>query len=585
VASHVAAEAAALAARGHRVAVLAPASGRDLVEAGRARLRRAAAGDAEALLPPPGEVAETALARALPAGAGRRMGGPFDLAAALEVALASSAFDVVHVHEPLAPSPTLTALRHARGVTAATFHRPEQLAGVAFLRPLVDRALGRVDLRIATSEAGRRALAEVLPGEYRLIRPGVDLMGIAVPEDDAGPPGVLLVARGRDRVGARFGLSALRELDPATAGPLILLGPRDAPWRTRAAVPKALRGAVEVIPDDGPAARAAAFARARIAVFTTAADVAGPPLAEAMAAGMTVLAPLAPGIEAEGVLQHGRDALLLPAFSRPAWSDAIRELIDDAPRRRALGLAAAEAGRARGWDAVAAELEAAYLAVPARVASAAAAGDGRVLADLRVAPAAGESPAAIVAACAARGISVVAVAAPGGIEPALAVARAAPPELGVIVGQEIHAAEGVVVGLFLERTVPDGLPLRQALERVHAQGGVVLIPHPEALPIPPADDLRRVADLVDCQEAVAGTTGAAGRGDEHGAWLAQRVGMLVTGGSGAANAAGVGAAYTELRPFHGPADFLAALAEARVARRRRGGRTRVARRRRPPPDG
>jgi phosphatidylinositol alpha-mannosyltransferase len=580
----VAAEAAALAARGHRVAVLAPASGRERVEAGRARLRRAAAGDPEALLPPPGRVAETALARALPAGAGRRMGGPFDLATALETALAGSAFDVVHVHEPLAPSPTLTALRHARGVTAVTFHRPEQLAGVAFLRPLVDRALSRVDLRIATSEAGRRALAEVLPGDYRLIRPGVD-PGPAGPADGPGPPGVVVVARGRDRVGARFGLSALRGLDPAHAGPLILLGPRDAPWRTRAAVPKALRGAVEVVPDGGPAARAAVFARGGIAAFTTPADAAGPALAEAMAAGMAVVAPLAPWIEVEGLLQHGREALLLPAFSRPAWSAAIRELVDDAPRRRALGLAAAAAGRARSWDDVARELEAAYRAVPARIAAAPAAGDGRVVADLRVAPEPGEPPAAIVAACAARGIAAVAVAAPGGIEPALAVARAAPPELGVIVGQEIHAAEGVVVGLFLEGPIADGLPLRQTLERVHAQGGVVLVPHPEALPVPPADDLRRVADLIDCHEAVAGTAGAAGRGDEHGAWLAQRVGLLVTGGSGAASAAGVGAAVTELRPFHGPADFLAALADARVARRRRGGRARAVRRRRPPPDG
>ena len=582
----MAAEAAALAARGHRVAVLAPGSGRELVEEGRVRLRRAAAGDAQALLPPPGEVAVTALARALPAGAGRRLGGPFDLAAALETALAGAAFDVVHVHEPLAPSPTLTALRHAPGVTAATFHRPEQLAGVAFLRPLVDRALARVDLRIATSEAGRRALAEVLPGDYRLIRPGIDLGTLAAPPGDPGaPPGVVLVARGRDRVGARFGLSALRGIDPGVSGPLILLGPRDAPWRTRAAVPKALRAAVEVVPDDGPAARAAAFGRGRIAVFATPADVAGPPLVEAMAAGMAVLAPLAPELELEDLLHHGRDAVLLPAFSAAAWSEAIRELIADAPRRAALGAAAAETGRARGWDAVAGELEAAYRSVPARVPAPATAAEGRVVADLRVAPAPGEPAAAIVAACAARGIGVVAVAAPGGIEPALAVARAAPPELGVIVGQEIHAAEGVVVGLFLERPVPDGLPLRQALERVHAQGGVVLVPHPDALPIPPADDLRRVADLVDCHEALAGTTGSVGRGDEHGAWLAQRVGLLVTGASGASGAAGVGAAWTELRPFHGPADFLAALADARVVRRRRGGRARAGRRRRPPPEG
>ncbi len=281
----MAAEAAALAARGHRVAVLAPGSGRELVEArARAGSAAAAAGDAQALLPPPGEVAVTALARALPAGAGRRMGGPFDLAAALETALAGAAFDVVHVHEPLAPSPTLTALRHAPGVTAATFHRPEQLAGVAFLRPLVDRALARVDLRIATSEAGRRALAEVLPGDYRLIRPGIDLGHLAAPPGDpGGAAGRGAGGAGRDRVGARFGLSALRGIDPGSAG--------SSCWPARHALAHARRRA------EGPSARRWRWCRAtgprpgrglRARAdrgLTTAADAARPPLVEAMAAG------------------------------------------------------------------------------------------------------------------------------------------------------------------------------------------------------------------------------------------------------------------------------------------------------------
>ena len=62
-----------------------------------------------------------------------------------------------------------------RGVAAVTFHRAEPLAGVALLRPLVDRALSRADLRIATTGAGAEALAEILPGDYQVIPPGVDL--------------------------------------------------------------------------------------------------------------------------------------------------------------------------------------------------------------------------------------------------------------------------------------------------------------------------------------------------------------------------------------------------------------------------
>ena len=82
---------------------------------------------------------------------------------ALEAALSRPAFDVVDLHEPLAPSPALAALRHARGVAAVTFHRAEPLAGVAFLRPLVDRALSRADLRIATTRAAAEALGRSCP--------------------------------------------------------------------------------------------------------------------------------------------------------------------------------------------------------------------------------------------------------------------------------------------------------------------------------------------------------------------------------------------------------------------------------------
>ncbi len=96
---------------------------------------------------------------------------------------------MVHLHEPLAPSPALAALRHAPGITAATFHRAEPLVGVAFLRPLVDRALARADLRVATTEAGRAALSEILPGDYTVIAPGVDTARFAPPPDPVRAPG------------------------------------------------------------------------------------------------------------------------------------------------------------------------------------------------------------------------------------------------------------------------------------------------------------------------------------------------------------------------------------------------------------
>src|SRR3990172_9300417 len=141
-----------------------------------------------------------AVGRALPAGAGRRLPGPLDMASSLETALSLAPFDAGPVREPLAPSPALAALRHTRGITVATFHGHDQLAGVAFLQPLVDRALGRVDHCTATTDVARRALTEILPREYSLIPGGVDTSVFAPPTVvAAGPPGLVVIARGRDR--------------------------------------------------------------------------------------------------------------------------------------------------------------------------------------------------------------------------------------------------------------------------------------------------------------------------------------------------------------------------------------------------
>ncbi|MET0779515.1 MAG: PHP domain-containing protein [Candidatus Saccharimonadales bacterium] len=48
----------------------------------------------------------------------------------------------------------------------------------------------------------------------------------------------------------------------------------------------------------------------------------------------------------------------------------------------------------------------------------------------------------------------------------------------IIVGEEITAQEGEVIGLFLHEVVPAGLPLAETIERIKSQGGVVYVPHP-----------------------------------------------------------------------------------------------------------
>lgn len=564
---HVQAAAQALAARGHAVTVLAPTLDRGLLAAGRDALRDLAAGHPEAVLATPGTVRVVAVGRALPAGAGRRLPGPIDMASSLETALTLVPFDVVHVHEPLAPSPALAALRHARGVTAATFHGHEQLAGVAFLQPLVDRALSRVDVCTATTEMARRALTDLLPREYVLVPGGVDPVAFVPPAaEPEGPPGLVVIARGRDRGGIRFAMRVLRRVDVPAVGRISVIGPPDAPWRTRAAIPKALRSFVATVPDSGPEVRADAFARARIAIVATPDDVAGPALMEAMACGMAVIAPRCD--ELDRVLTHGREGLGLPAFAAPAWGEAVDALSVDAERRRRLGAAAATYAGARHWGVVASELEGLYRdAIAARRTSAPAQPEqSTVLADLHVRLGAELDVAALIAACRERGVGVVGVACPGGVAPALAAEASAPPDLRVIVGQEIATDDGVILGLNLARDIPNGLPLAAATAAVHAQDGIVLVPHPASDPAPPpAAALRSSGASADCVEFVTGTAPAGIRAAE----LARRFGVLAVAASGATRPEDVGLVGMRLRSFAGSADLLAALAEGELMRRRR----------------
>lgn len=557
----VAAEAEALSRRGHAVTILAPARERVVAEHGRRLIDALQAGDGDAIAAKDaGTPLVVATGRAIRSASGRRLGGPIDPVSGIDAAIRLGGFDVVHLHEPLAPSPALAALRHAPGVRAVTFHRTAPLAGVAFVRPLVDRALAQADIRIAGSDAARHVLGGVLPGDYVVVHPGVEPDLFGPPADHAG---VVVIARERDRTGLRFALRALVGADPHLIGRITVIGPPDAPWRTRAAVPKALRDLVDVAPDTGPASRAEALRRGRIALVSSPEDAEGASLREAMAAGLAIIAPRCPEVDEVLATDAG---VALPPFSADTWSEAIRALAADPGRVHDLGTRAAARAGTRTWDDDAADLERLYLAASVRT------GDGLppapMFADLRVRTGPSLGPDQVVAAALERDVRVVAVAAPGGIEPARAVLRAAPERLRVIVGQEISTREGVIVGLFLTAAVPDGLPLADALACVREQGGITMAPHPDLSSAPPAESLRACRELIDCHEGLVPLRPVAAAIES--ALLLQRAGLIVSGGSAAVRPEEVGTAGVIMRDFTGPQDFLAALGDARPVRRRRG---------------
>ncbi|HWC07749.1 MAG TPA: glycosyltransferase, partial [Solirubrobacterales bacterium] len=80
--------------------------------------------------------------------------------------------DVVHVHEPFAPSISSAALRHSYALNVATFHAPqERVLSTQVARPLVEIFFGRIDARTVTSEATAQLLDRYFPASYELTPP------------------------------------------------------------------------------------------------------------------------------------------------------------------------------------------------------------------------------------------------------------------------------------------------------------------------------------------------------------------------------------------------------------------------------
>jgi hypothetical protein len=155
---------AELSRRGHRVLILAPSRSPAAVRLSRSELRdaRACPEGLGALLSGSdgGEPRVIAIGEVLdvpvPARESRRarVGAvPVDVARTLEELLGRTPLDFVHVHDPLPPSASSTALRYSRALNVGSFYSPVLREPVTALgRRFSESLLGRLDARIEANE-------------------------------------------------------------------------------------------------------------------------------------------------------------------------------------------------------------------------------------------------------------------------------------------------------------------------------------------------------------------------------------------------------------------------------------------------
>jgi len=157
-------------------------------------------------------------------------------------------------------------------------------------------------------------------------------------------------------------------------------------------------------------------------------------------------------------------------------------------------------------------------------------------------------PRSVVKAAATRGLTHLAITDHDRIDGALRARDAAPDGLVVIIGEEVRTADGDLIALFLDEAVEPHRPVRETIEAVRAQGGLVGIPHPfdrfrgSMLTDPRLEAMAQLVDWVESHNArVVG-----GTGNERAQAFAREMGLPGVAVSDAHSILEVGVAYTAL---------------------------------------
>lgn len=314
VSAHVADLAEALIRMGHHVSVLAPAEFDELL---------------------PNYVVSTGKPRAVKynGSVARLSFGPI---AARKVSkwIEEGEFDVLHVHEPLAPSLSVLACWAAKGPIVATWHSSMDKSRMMLtLSKLAQTAMEKVSARIAVSEAARTTLIKHVGGDAVVIPNGVDISTFANAKPMFGWPGasqsIVFLGRGDE---PRKGLAVLVDAYPEIRRQhpnvrLLIAGPGE-PADTLKKLSRKDRASVTVLGMVAPQDKASVLASGTVYVApNTGGESFGIVLLEAMASGTPVVAS---DLEAfERVLDHGKAGITFENENSVDLAKVVSSLLSD----------------------------------------------------------------------------------------------------------------------------------------------------------------------------------------------------------------------------------------------------------------
>ena len=201
-----------LRAKGHEVRVLGPCDG------------------------PPPDAFVTPLGNSLPTAVNGSI-APLapDASAALRTirALNDEAFDVVHVHEPLVPGPSLTALLVKMAPVVATFHSAGESAAYRTFSRQLKWVASRIDIRVAVSKDAVELAQRYIGGDYEVLFNGIELGDYLTPSVSPRENAIFFIGRHEERKGLSNLLEAFAKLPPDVRLWIASDGPQTAELKTR----------------------------------------------------------------------------------------------------------------------------------------------------------------------------------------------------------------------------------------------------------------------------------------------------------------------------------------------------------------
>lgn len=275
--------------------------------------------------------------------------------------LRDEAFDVVHIHEPLAPGPPITSVTLHTAPTVGTFHAAGRSSSYRYLGAGLSRIMSKLDHKVVVSKDALALVHGYLGGEFEMLFNGVATTEIrAVAPYPTDRPAIFFVGRHEERKGLGVLLSAVRELELD----LSCWVASDGPDTRQLQIEFGDDPRIEWL---GRISDAEKFARLRGASAFCAPSLHGESfgvvLTEAMAAGTPVVASALDGYR--NVATDGRDALLVPPGDVEALSAALRRVLLDGELADSL----VAAGARRADDFAMSALAAAYVGIYDRLAA------------------------------------------------------------------------------------------------------------------------------------------------------------------------------------------------------------------------